>query len=163
MDIKANTHITLVAGEVYKNNQYVFVRNHDTPAKFNGEEKVHDFWVGRILEVRAVNQQHVYALLQWFYWPEELLSSNKEKKQKKKDPEQLNARSGHMRYHGERELLASSWVEVCDVLTLAGKAHIEFWDEEGGKDCPGSGLYWRQSYRKVDGQVAGELSVSSSP
>ena len=53
----------LVQGEVYKNNHFVFVRGEDTPKDKDKEEQPKDYWVARILQVRAKNAQHVYALV----------------------------------------------------------------------------------------------------
>lgn len=50
-----------VQGEVYKNNHFVYVRGQDTPK--GSVERDKDFWVARILQVRATNPQHVYALV----------------------------------------------------------------------------------------------------
>jgi hypothetical protein len=47
---------------VYKNNQFVFVRGETTP-RDKAVEEPKDFWVARILQVRAKNAQHVYALV----------------------------------------------------------------------------------------------------
>lgn len=55
--------ISSVQGEVYKNNQFVFVRGEDTPKDKDTEGRPKDFWVARILQVRAKNAQHVYALV----------------------------------------------------------------------------------------------------
>ena len=52
----------IVQGEVYRNNQFVFVRGETTPRDKTVEEPK-DFWVARILQVRAKNPQHVYALV----------------------------------------------------------------------------------------------------
>jgi hypothetical protein len=51
----------IVQGEVYKNNHFVYVRGQDTPK--GNVERDKDFWVARILQVRATNPQHVYALV----------------------------------------------------------------------------------------------------
>src|SRR4051812_8176901 len=53
-----------VQGEVYRNNHFVYVRGQDTPK--GAVERDKDFWVARILQVRAVNPQHVYALVSSF-------------------------------------------------------------------------------------------------
>ena len=47
---------------MYKNNQFVFVRGDTTP-RDKAVEEPKDFWVARILQVRAKNAQHVYALV----------------------------------------------------------------------------------------------------
>ena len=56
----------LVQGEVYKNNQFVFVKGEGTPPdKDDTGGRPKDFWVARILQVRAKNAQHVYALVRY--------------------------------------------------------------------------------------------------
>jgi hypothetical protein len=51
----------VVQGETYKNHHFVYVRGEDTPK--GNVERDKDFWVARILQVRAINPQHVYALV----------------------------------------------------------------------------------------------------
>jgi hypothetical protein len=58
----AKANEMLVQGEIYKNNQFVFVRGEITPVNREIEDPK-DFWVARILQVRAKNAQHVYALV----------------------------------------------------------------------------------------------------
>lgn len=48
----------IVQGDTYKNTHFVYVRG----AKASGTDP-HDFWVGRILQVRAKSAQQVYALV----------------------------------------------------------------------------------------------------
>lgn len=50
-----------VQGEVYKVHHYVYVRGEDTPKGNSARDK--DFWIARILQVRAASTQHVYALV----------------------------------------------------------------------------------------------------
>lgn len=54
-----------VQGDTYKNNQVVFVRTPITPDR-KGTDNPEDFWIARILQVRAKDQQHVYALVGLF-------------------------------------------------------------------------------------------------
>jgi hypothetical protein len=55
-----------VQGEMYTVNQFVYVRGQDTPKGIEPKDK--DFWIAKVLEVRAVNPQQVYALVcqSWF-------------------------------------------------------------------------------------------------
>jgi hypothetical protein len=55
--------IPTVQGEMYKNSHFVYVRGQDTPK--GAVERDKDFWVARILQVRAANPQHVYALVSY--------------------------------------------------------------------------------------------------
>jgi hypothetical protein len=50
-----------VQGEVYTVNQFVYVRGDHTPKSDVPKDK--DFWIARVLEVRASNPQCVYALV----------------------------------------------------------------------------------------------------
>lgn len=47
-----------VQGEVYKNNQMVYVKG-----KTEAGVMSRDFWIARILQVKASDPQHVYALV----------------------------------------------------------------------------------------------------
>lgn len=55
--------MTIVQKEVYKNNQFVFVRGENTPQGKDTAGEPKDFWIARILQVRAKDAQHVYALV----------------------------------------------------------------------------------------------------
>ncbi|KAL2064946.1 hypothetical protein VTL71DRAFT_4086 [Oculimacula yallundae] len=131
----------IIQGEVYKNNTFVFVRGEDTPKdKDNTEARPKDFWVARILQVRAKNAQHVYALITWMYWPEEIPPPVP------KAADQVSKDSGRRNYHGTHELIASNYMEVLDVLSFAGKADVYHWPEED--ETVPSRLFWRQSYNR---------------
>lgn len=127
----------IIQGEVYKNNHFVFVRSDETPRE-RDEENMKAFWVARILQVRAQNAQHVYALVAWMYWPDELPPP------KARAPDQVSSVGGKRTYHGSHELIASNYMEVLDVLSFAGKADVNQWGEED--DNIPSKLYWRQTY-----------------
>lgn len=122
---------------MYKNNQTVFVRGKDL-AKTGPADQPRNFWIARILQVRARNAQHVYALVTWLYWADELPPPAV------RSPDQVSKDGGKRKYHGSHELIASNYMEVLDVLTFAGKAEVYHWDEQD--DNVGSQLYWRQSY-----------------
>ncbi|KAF4631529.1 hypothetical protein G7Y89_g6613 [Cudoniella acicularis] len=143
----------VIQGETYKNNHFVYVRSDETPPRERAsdkEENLKDFWVARILQVRAVNSQHVYALVAWMYWADELPVP------KTKSPDQVSPSGGKRTYHGNHELIASNYMEVLDVLSFAGKADVIQWMEED--DNIQSKLYWRQTFCRE----TQELSVSIS-
>lgn len=149
---------------MYKNNHFVYVRGQDTPK--GAVERDKDFWIARILQVRAANPQHVYALVSllssrrrahiliyqvaWMYWPEELPPP------RTKTADTINSTSGQRKYHGGHELIASNYMEVLDVLSFAGKADVIQWDEKD--DDIKSKLYWRQTFCRE----TQELSVSAT-
>jgi hypothetical protein len=84
------------------------------------------------------------------YWPDELPPP------KKPAPDQVSPQSGRRTYHGSHELIASSYLDVLDVLSFAGKADIGHWLEED--DNLMHKLYWRQTFCRE----TQELSVSTS-
>lgn len=83
------------------------------------------------------------------YWPEELpFTTTKGKEGAKKE-------SGKRIYHGRCELIASNYLEVVDVLSLAGKADVEEWKEDGvGDEVPKNQLYWRQTLCRQKLQIS---------
>ena len=85
----------------------------------------------------------------WLYWPEELPRT--------KSPDEAAYAEGRRSYHGKRELIASNYMDVLDVLSFAGKAEVTHWLEEDDED-PLTTLYWRQTLNRHTGQ----LSVSGS-
>ncbi|GKU13834.1 unnamed protein product, partial [Fusarium langsethiae] len=58
-----------------------------------------DYWVARILEIRASDERHVYARVYWMYWPYELPAGTIYGK---------NKVQGCQPYHGANELIASN-------------------------------------------------------
>ncbi|KAH8814983.1 hypothetical protein F5884DRAFT_158949 [Xylogone sp. PMI_703] len=135
----------IIQGEIYKSNHFVYVKGEGTTPKDKEEHK--SFWVARILQVRAKDPQHVYALVAWMYWREQLPPA--------KGPDVVNPGiSGQRTYHGYHELIASNYMDVLDVLSFAGKAEVNHWLEEGNDEDQTSGLYWRQTFNRETGQLS---------
>lgn len=103
-----------------------------------GREDSEREWIGRVMEVRAGDPQHVYVRILWFCHPEDVPG-------------------GRQPWHGQRELIASNWMEIVDALTVDGRAEVVPYSEE--EELPDSQFYWRQTmdYQKSKNQ----LSVSS--
>ena len=59
-------------------------------------------WVGRILEIRARDEHHVFARIYWMYWPDELPARVRDRKR---------IVGGRQPYHGQGELVASNHSE----------------------------------------------------
>ena len=119
-------------------------------------KKSDDDWVARILEIRASDENHVYARVYWMYWPDELPQGTHDGKK---------TVQGRQPYHGTKELVASNhskqpWdcgaasarlntnigaVDIIDVLSVASRAQVKQWYEENDEDIQ-HGLYWRQAF-----------------
>ncbi|KAL3419016.1 Chromatin remodeling protein SHL [Phlyctema vagabunda] len=134
----------VIQDDKYQIGDYVFVKNDRTSQPKNTNEK--DFWVARILEIRGADSSHVYALVTWMYWPDELPET--------KAPHEEKLSPGRRKYHGRRELVASNCMEVLDVLTCAGKADVIQWLEKDDEE-PLTTLYWRQTFRRDEMTLSG--------
>lgn len=69
-----------------------------------------DYWVARILEIRALDADNVYARIFWMYSPDEL------------PPNTLSNEdyvSGRQLYHGQHELIASNHSQCTHLLVAA--------------------------------------------
>lgn len=74
-------------------------RQSSLPAGASKVDKKENYWVAQILEVRASDEYHVYALVYWMYWPEELPLGTLDGKRRI---------AGRQPYHGQLELVASN-------------------------------------------------------
>lgn len=129
-------------------------RQNSLPAGASKVAKKADYWVARILEVRASDEHHVYARVYWMYWPEELpLGTLDGKKQI----------SGRQPYHGQHELVASNHskhlgkhlcsciitnakaVDIINVVSVVMGVNVKQWIESNDDDIQES-LYWRQAF-----------------
>ncbi|UKZ46559.1 hypothetical protein TrVGV298_000764 [Trichoderma virens] len=121
---------------VYVANEATMERQNSLPAGATKVAKKADYWVARILEVRASDEHHVYARVYWMYWPEELpLGTLDGKKQI----------SGRQPYHGQHELVASNHMDIINVVSVVMGVNVKQWIESNDDDIQES-LYWRQAF-----------------
>ncbi|RPB27182.1 hypothetical protein L211DRAFT_612925 [Terfezia boudieri ATCC MYA-4762] len=117
--------LNVVGEENFALNEYIYVNNGKAAG---GDPDMDDqqFWVARVLEIRAVDEAHVYLRVYWLYWPEELPG-------------------GRQPYHGQKELIASNHMDIIDAMTVSGRAHVKHWMElDEDEELPE--LYWRQKF-----------------
>ncbi|CAH0019471.1 unnamed protein product [Clonostachys rhizophaga] len=93
-------------------------------------------WVARILEIRALNEQNVYARVFWMYWPDELSASTTDGRKTIR---------GRQPYHGKHELIASNHMDIINAVSVTMAAKVEYWAESDEDDSQSS-LYWRQIF-----------------
>ncbi|KFX99928.1 hypothetical protein V490_01579 [Pseudogymnoascus sp. VKM F-3557] len=125
-----------VSGVDYRKNDYVHVR----PPDDNNRK----FWVAHILEIRAEDACHIYALIAWMYWPDQLVNAHMA-------PEAPG--SGRRWYHGKHELIASNHLDVVDITSMAGPASVAQWVEDDD-DSTQEGYYWRQTFNVKSGVLS---------
>lgn len=100
-----------------------------------------ELWAARVLEIKGLDQAHVYLRVMWFYVPEDLPH-------------------GRQEYHGAEELIASNDMSIVDGSRVTGHADIPHWIEADEDEPPKHhSQFWRQTYDKI----TNKLSVSNSP
>ena len=120
-------------------------------------KKSDDDWVARILEIRASDEDHVYARVYWMYWPDELPHGTHDGKEMVQ---------GRQPYHGRDELIASNhskwpWgrgtagarintdigaVDIIDVRAVSSRAQVNQWNEQKDDRDIHRELYWRKAF-----------------
>jgi hypothetical protein len=100
----------------YHIGNYVYVANEESVKRQRAADnsppaqRLTDHWVARILEIRALDRENVFARIFWMYWPDELPAGTTDGRKSVK---------GRQPYHGEHELVASNHSQFC----LAGCAN----------------------------------------
>ncbi|KAK9451612.1 uncharacterized protein V1518DRAFT_20146 [Limtongia smithiae] len=117
----------VVGDEKFSIGDYVFV-NHDNVLTAAVITDPSLYWIGRVLEIRAIDKSNVYIRLFWMYWPSELPG-------------------GRKYYHGNKELVASQHMDLIDAMTVSAKATVVHWIEDNNEyNTKMSDLFWRQRY-----------------
>lgn len=99
-------------------------------------------WKAKVLEVRALDEEHVYLRISWLNRPEDLVG-------------------GRQPHHGRLELIPSNEMDVIDAMTVNGRLDVVRWDEsqEDALLPAADQFFWRQT---LD-YTTGKLSVRFSP
>ncbi|TKA83772.1 hypothetical protein B0A55_00002 [Friedmanniomyces simplex] len=86
-------------------------------------------WKAKVLEVRALDPEHVYIRVAWLNRPEDL-------------------DGGRQPHHGKNELIPTNQLDIIDAMTINGRLDLYAWDEkDDDSPMPGIGeYYWRQTY-----------------
>ncbi|KAL2207228.1 hypothetical protein CC79DRAFT_1321349 [Sarocladium strictum] len=122
----------------YTSGQFVYVANPDTveTQRKMGVRIPTDEWVAKILEIRAVNEQNVFARVAWMYWPQEL---------PKRTLDRGKYVQGRQPYHGKHELVASNHMDIIHAMSVTEHAKVDQW-VESEQDSLLDALYWRQGF-----------------
>ncbi|KAH6872034.1 hypothetical protein B0T10DRAFT_499817 [Thelonectria olida] len=101
-------------------------------------------WAARILDIRATDEHHVYALVCWMYSPDELSTGTICGKK---------SIQGRQPYHGLNELIASNHMDIINVVSVIEPAAVSHWSESDEEDLMNK-LYWRQTYNCLNSQLS---------
>jgi len=141
--------------EKFYTDDFVFVANEETVKRqkandggANGSQlrRADNGWVARILEIRASDEQHVYARVYWMYWPEELPAGTHCGRKTIRG-------GGRQPYHGQHELIASNHMDVINAVSVTMAAEVNHWIETDEDDTQPA-LYWRQAYNLNTSQLS---------
>jgi hypothetical protein len=133
-------------GFVYVANDATIERQRGASAAENGGQfrKAEDDWVARILEIRAADEHHVYARVNWMYSPDELPKGTLDGKK---------LVEGRQPYHGQNELVASNHMDVINVVSVTMPAVVNQWIETDDDEIQDA-LYWRQAFDCRNSQLS---------
>lgn len=132
--------VTLPSGETHEIGSCVYVKHIDSE---NDTLEPEEQWKAQVLEVRALDENHVYLRVVWLENPTELPVGEKP-------------------YHGKHELIASNEMAIIDAMTVNGGLDVVYWDEEKDDEAmPDPDVYfWRQTYDRRTGALS--VSMQSS-
>ncbi|KAK3713240.1 hypothetical protein LTR37_008673 [Vermiconidia calcicola] len=88
--------------------QYILVKHDESE---DAKIDVASQWKAKVLEVRALDSEHVYIRVAWLNRPEDLPS-------------------GRKAYHGKNELIPTNQMDVIDAMAVNGSVEISYWDEK---------------------------------
>ncbi|GAB7363533.1 hypothetical protein MBLNU230_g3801t1 [Neophaeotheca triangularis] len=93
------------------------------------EVEVADQWKAKVLEVRALDSEHVYIRVAWLNRPEDL-------------------DEGRKPYHGQYELIPSNHMDIIDAMSVDGGMEVMEWDEtaDDGPMPEEQQFFWRQTF-----------------
>lgn len=135
-----------MGGETYAVGDVVLVK-HGGDDSSNGHIDLKKQWKALVLEVRALDENHVYLRVTWLENPEDLPG-------------------GRKHYHGKYELVPSNDMSIVDAMTVNGGIKVRHWDDadDTSKVPAEDEFFWRQEYEKdlavAGGAGDGKLSVS---
>ncbi|KAH9826738.1 hypothetical protein Tdes44962_MAKER09964 [Teratosphaeria destructans] len=119
-------------------NECVLVKHDDSlepSPDENGELQVDvaSQWKAKVLEIRALDPEHVYLRVAWMNRPEDL-------------PE------GRQPHHGTNELIPTNQLDIIDAMAVNGSIQVMWWKERDDKaEMPGKDeFFWRQTYDLVN-------------
>jgi hypothetical protein len=96
-------------------------------------------WKAKVLEVRALDPEHVYIRVSWLNRPEDMMS-------------------GRQSFHGRSELIPTNQMDVIGALSVNGIFSLKHSDEFGvdnQKDFLGEDKYfWRQTFDFVNKRLS---------
>jgi len=92
-----------------------------------------EHWVARVLEIRALDEHHVYARVYWMYSPDDL--PPKSAADQGPVPEQVAD-------YSQNELIASNHMDIINVVSVVGRATVNHVCANAAE----GGLHWQWAF-----------------
>ncbi|OAQ65726.1 ebs-bah-phd domain-containing protein [Purpureocillium lilacinum] len=109
-------------------------------------------WVARVLEIRALDEHHVYARVYWMYCADDL--PPKSAADQRPVPEQVAG-------YSQNELIASNHMDIINVVSVVGRATVNHVCANAAEDEGGLHWQWAFDYRTSKLSWLGEINPSS--
>ncbi|KAF2719967.1 hypothetical protein K431DRAFT_104226 [Polychaeton citri CBS 116435] len=106
--------------------QCILVKN---DSSYDAPIDVEAQWKAVVLEVRALDSEHVYIRVAWLNRPEDLAGGRKD-------------------HHGQLELLPTNEMDIIDAMTVNGAIDVVHWEEKDDNSAmmDSDQFFWRQTY-----------------
>lgn len=118
----------IVMNQTFGTGEVIYVRSDEHGSSQDEAIDLHNQWFGKVLEIRAHDEQNVFVRLYWIYRPEDLPG-------------------GRRPYHGKNELIPSNHMDIVDAQTVNGKIELRHWKEtDDEEDLDADSVYWRQYF-----------------
>lgn len=109
---------------------YILVKNDDSPENSSLDRDRQ--WKAQVLEIRALDPEHVYIRVAWLNRP-------------------IDLEKGDIRQYGKNELIPTNQLDIIDAMTVNGKIVVVRWDEnDDDSDAPSEQHFWRHVYDQAN-------------
>ncbi|OAQ57643.1 BAH domain-containing protein [Pochonia chlamydosporia 170] len=138
-------HTFILNGHTYRTDDFVYVGNDNSikaqKAACRDKDRatspqLTQHWVAKVLEIRAADENHVYARVYWMYSPDELPPNTRHGEE---------TIEGRQPYHGKNEVIASNHMDIINVVSVVTEALVHQWIESNDDETHDT-LYWRQAF-----------------
>lgn len=101
-------------------------------------------WKAQVLEVRALDSEHVFIRVAWLNRPEDLAT-------------------GRLPHHGKHELIITNEMDVIDAMSVNGSLDVVALDDQDDESAAIEDQYfWRQTFDLVNKKFSVSLGMRTT-
>jgi hypothetical protein len=135
-DMVTGLTVTIVGSHSIATGNFVLIKHDDSDDL--ATNSLTD-WKAKVLEVRALDAEHVYIRVSWLNRPEDMMG-------------------GRQSFHGRSELIPTNQMDVISALSVNGIFSLKHSDEFGVDDqknfLSGDKYFWRQTFDFVNKRLS---------